>query len=1284
MAIYHLSVKPVSRAKGHSAISKAAYRAAEKLYDERLQQYFDYTKKNDVFYKEILTPCGTPTWMKDRETLWNYSESVEKRKDARPAMEIEVSLPKELTEEQNVKLIKEFVKSEIIDLGLIADVCLHYGHDKEQPHAHILYTTRSISEGKFGKKVEEIYERNFVYKCREAWANIANRHLALNDHDVKIDHRSFRNQGIELEPQKKIGPVSGRERYTENLELHQGIMRRNGDKIFSDPNIALDALTRQQSTFTMEDLARFINRNTEDIEQFSKVFEKVKNSHELVYLGIDEKGKERFSSQGILDLEYKMIMQGVAKSTSSEHEIDLSQRDGLIKKHGLSKEQGEAFKHIVGDRDLACVVGFAGTGKSYMLRAARELWEEGGYRVQGMTLSGIAAEGLEGKAGIKSYTVASRIRSWDNDYERLTAKDIVVVDEAGMLGSHDLSRIMEESVRGGAKVVLIGDPEQLQAILAGGAFKGLLSRVGYIELNDIRRQKENWQKEATKLLATCGTKEALEMYKSRGFTSEHATQAEAMKAMVEAWNENRRVEPDKSRIMGAYLRSEVASLNELARNWRKEYGELGEERIYQINTGNKEFAVNDVVYFLRNDKDLAVKNGTLGTVEKVQKNTLTIKVGHESKVVDIRDYNYLAHGYAATIHKLQGVTVDRQYLLASEYFNRHIAYVGLTRHTESVELFWAREKFDSFKDLVRTFSRARLKDISLDYIEGLKGYANNRGIFVDKEFKVNSKAIEQRFLEVEKTYEFGATKELVGKELNKMFVECHPEGGEKGQYLGDIAVDGKNMSIIESGVKAYLIDVKHKEEIDIGNDVRIEALATESGKKELGIINEKNWKIERILETNKQNELNEARYLVNKASRKLSGMESWKMNNKIDIKQIYGALYHRLPEILPEFGFVARGNHYVSTTGEKVDGSVGKAGKVYVYANNPGMLMDYTRDNKSIWDYIKDRHMCGAGNKDIFEYLISQAGLRGSFEEKFELLNKATYQKKEPLPDKSPQETIKPAVDSQLWEKVYEFALGKIKTPNNQVTRYLEQEREYTKEIIAKMGIGYIPSKKEFSDYLKTNGVSEKQIKEVMKSLGYIGGSHKMIFPYYDREGQIVGLAARNIKHNPDDELAKYMYTKGLSRQGSLVSIHEVNPKIKEITIVEGLLDCLHAKACGISNVVALGGTGFNYRQVELIKNMGIDKITLCLDNDKAGQNAAHRIASLIYDKHPNAEVKFVNLPAGVKDLDELLTTKGIHISNEIIAKAEIKHKVSLEEIRTKEIEYILTKSHEQRLTAKL
>ena len=152
------------------------------------------------------------------------------------------------------------------------------------------------------------------------------------------------------------------------------------------------------------------------------------------------------------------------------------------------------------------VVGFAGAGKSTMLAAAREAWEAQGYQVHGAALAGRAAEGLEESSGIASRTLASWDRSWQNERHQLGRGDVLVVDEAGMVGSRQLARFVGEAEVRGAKLVLVGDHEQLQAIGAGAPFRAIAERIGHASLGEIKRQQEPWQQvlQASREWASCG------------------------------------------------------------------------------------------------------------------------------------------------------------------------------------------------------------------------------------------------------------------------------------------------------------------------------------------------------------------------------------------------------------------------------------------------------------------------------------------------------------------------------------------------------------------------------------------------------------------------------------------------------------------------------------------------------------------------------------------------------------------------------------------------------------
>ena len=727
MVIYHFSGTIIARSQGRSAVGSAAYRAGEKLFDERYQKVQDYTKKQDVVYKNILAPNGAPEWTKNRERLWNEVEKVEKRKDAQLAREFNFSLPKELSLQQNIMLAEEFSQRAFVDRGMVADLNIHADQksDGAYYHAHIMLTTRTIEQEGFGQKERTWNSKDLLLTWREQWAEHCNQYLALNGLDLRVDHRSLVEQCIPLEPQHKIGATAAKEQMA-RLADHQRIARENGERLLQEPQIALKALTQQQSTFTHHDLARFINRHTADADQFSQVYELVKSQDNIIKLGLDLNNRERFSTQEMVDLEAKMMNQALVLAEKKEPAIPNVARWKTVNDHNLTPEQTQAFNYLLDQGKLKCIVGYAGTGKSYMLGAAREVWEMEDYRVQGVTLSGIAAESLEAGSGITSRTFASRAYYWDRGEELLTKQDVLVVDEAGMLGSRAMARIVDEVNRAGAKLVLVGDPQQLQAIEAGAAFRAITETVSYQELTEIFRQKENWQKEATRNLAVGEVQKALDAYNQHTHIHVAQTIALAKAQMVNLWNDVRLQNPEISQIMLAYTKVDVQDLNNQARELRKKHGELGVDVAFTTFRGERTFAEHDRVYFLKNDRDMGVMNGSLGTVEAVYGEALKVRLdardGSVGKtvMVDFALYNHLDHGYAATIHKAQGVTVDRSYLLASKYLDAHASYVGMTRHRESADLFYSQEEFPNYIDLVNSLSRERAKDVSIDYLGDFK------------------------------------------------------------------------------------------------------------------------------------------------------------------------------------------------------------------------------------------------------------------------------------------------------------------------------------------------------------------------------------------------------------------------------------------------------------------------------------------------------------------------------------------------------------------------------------
>jgi Ti-type conjugative transfer relaxase TraA len=728
MAIYHFSAKMISRANGSSALAAAAYRSASRLHDQRLDRHHDFSNKAGVIHSEVTLPDGAPQEFADREKLWNAVEAAEVRKDAQLAREIEFAIPRELDQEQGIRLAREFVKAEFVDRGMIADLNVHWdiGEDgRPKPHAHVMLTTRSVDEDGFGPKVRDWNATSLLEQWRERWAGHVNARLAELDIDARVDHRSLERQGINLEPQHKIGPAAsrmvGQGLSSERLAEHVEIARSNGKKILGRPEIALDAITHQQATFTTRDLAMFVHRHSEGKEQFDQVMAAVRASPEIVALGKDGRGDERFTSRGMIETEQRLEHATAAMAERSCHAIGELERGAALARAAsrsmiLSAEQRDAFEHVTDAKGLGVVIGYAGTGKSAMLGVARDAWETAGYRVTGLALSGIAAENLESGSGIASRTIASIEHQWGQGRELLSSRDILVVDEAGMIGSRQMERIVREAERSGAKLVLVGDSEQLQAIEAGAAFRSIAERHGGVEITAIRRQREDWQRDATRQLATGRTSEAIRAYDEAGYVHAADTRDAARKDLIDRWDETREAAPDQSRIILTHTRDEVAELNMLARDRMRSHHELGIEYKIDTSRGERLFATGDRIMFLRNERSLGVKNGSLGVVESVSTTRMAVMMDDGRSVVfDVKDYVDIDHGYAATIHKSQGVTVDRVHVLATPGLDRHAAYVALSRHRNSVNLHYGRDDFADQGKLVRTLARERGKDMASDY-----------------------------------------------------------------------------------------------------------------------------------------------------------------------------------------------------------------------------------------------------------------------------------------------------------------------------------------------------------------------------------------------------------------------------------------------------------------------------------------------------------------------------------------------------------------------------------------
>ncbi|MDH0117150.1 Ti-type conjugative transfer relaxase TraA [Rhizobium pusense] len=784
MAIAHFSASIVSRGSGRSVVLSAAYRHCAKMEYEREARTIDYTRKQGLLHEEFVLPADAPKLVRsliaDRsvsgasEAFWNRVEAFEKRSDAQLARDLTIALPLELSAEQNIALVRDFVEKHILAKGMVADWVYH--DNPGNPHIHLMTTLRPLTENGFGSKKVAVIDDDgqpvrtksgkILYELwagstddfnvlRDGWFERLNHHLAIGGIDLRVDGRSYEKQGIDLEPTIHLGvgakaierkaESQGIRPELERVELNDARRAENTRRIVKNPAIVLDLITREKSVFDERDVAKVLHRYIDDPAVFQQLMLRIILNRQVLRLQRDTidfatggKLPARYSTRAMIRLEATMARQAMWLSNREGHGVSDTELDATFRRHErLSDEQKVAIERIAGPARIAAVVGRAGAGKTTMMKAAREAWELAGYRVVGGALAGKAAEGLEKEAGIVSRTLASWELRWGSGRDLPDHKTVFVMDEAGMVASNQMAGFVDAVVRAGAKIVLVGDPEQLQPIEAGAAFRAIVDRIGYAELETIYRQREDWMRKASLDLARGNVEKALAAYDANVRITGTRLKAEAVETLIADWNHD--YDQTKTTLILAHLRRDVRMLNVMAREKLVERGIVGEGHVFRTADGERRFDVGDQIVFLKNEGSLGVKNGMIAHVVEAAPNRIVAMVGEGDQrrqvTVEQRFYSNLDHGYATTIHKSQGATVDKVKVLASLSLDRHLTYVAMTRHREDLQLYYGQRSFAYRGGLSKVLSHRNAKETTLDYERGTLyrqalQFAENRGLHI--------------------------------------------------------------------------------------------------------------------------------------------------------------------------------------------------------------------------------------------------------------------------------------------------------------------------------------------------------------------------------------------------------------------------------------------------------------------------------------------------------------------------------------------------------------------------
>jgi len=544
---------------------------------------------------------------------------------------------------------------------------------------------------------------------------------------------------------------------TRARELDPGAVAAVADEL-----VGPEGLTGRRSTFTRRDvLQAWCERLSQgaDVEVVEGLADELLGDGRVVPLAADVRGlthsdvvrradgrvvaataeERRYSTAELLVLERRIIDGSRARRDEQAGTVAPDRVEAVLRaRPELTGEQARMVRRLLrGGEGVQVVVGPAGTGKTFALDAARAGWESEGYRVIGAALARRAARELQDGAGIPSTSLAALLAELREGGERGLLADgrtVLVVDEAGMVGTRTYGTLLEHAARAKAKVVLVGDHRQLPEIDAGGVFRGLHARGGAIELSENRRQREGWERDALAALREGAAAPALAAYARHGRLVIEDTAGGVRERLISDWWHATQDPAGEEAVMIAARRDDVTDLNTRARNRMRAGQHLGNP---ELNVNGRVFAVGDRVVALRNARRLDVLNGTRATITAVNLEHRSLSVHTtDGRTVELpasyldartdRGGRTLDHGYAITGHKAQGMTTGRAFVLGSEELYREWGYVALGRGRTSNHLYLtaptndrdeiapAEPPNDRLKILTRALQRSRGQQLATD------------------------------------------------------------------------------------------------------------------------------------------------------------------------------------------------------------------------------------------------------------------------------------------------------------------------------------------------------------------------------------------------------------------------------------------------------------------------------------------------------------------------------------------------------------------------------------------
>jgi Ti-type conjugative transfer relaxase TraA len=729
VAIQFARARYIARSSGGSAVRSAAYNAREAITAERTGELYYFKHRDAPEHHDVLLPEGADARFAASAVLWNAAEAAEKRKDAQVAREIVLALPadQDLSNEDRIALAHSFAAQHFVAKGLAVQLDVHAPHDGAEEseranwHAHLLITTRRLEGERFSaKKARDLDPEvrraggRAVVADGEAWGALwrdhQNRYFQAHGLDCQVDP-------IATHAGQHIGPVRMRRAETGIAERAE-LLRQANEAAARDPAQVLATLTRHTATFTERDLDRHLAKHL-PAPELQAVKAQVLERQDLVPLHDRETGEAagRFTTRAVRAQEQATLRDG--EKLARQHRPRVTEAAARLALMGrtLRPDQQAAFDHALAGTGLTLIEGRAGTGKSFTLAAIRDAHARDGRRVIGLAPTNAVAQDLARDGFTEAGTVHAALFALKTGRAAWDRKTVVIVDEAAMLDARITGELLAEARKAGAKLILAGDDRQLASIERGGLFTELTQRHGAAEIATVTRQRVDWQRQAAHDLAEGRFAQAVAAFDRAGAITWTNDQAAARQALVAAWSRDTAAAPDARRFVFAYTNRDVDALNMELRQVRRTQGALsGPDVPLDTKHGAADFAIGDRVQFTDTDKRRHIYNGNVGTITGLDARTGQLTATLDSgRVVawSADDFQGFRHGYAGTIYKGQGKTLDHTYLYHTHHWRAAASYVALTRQRDSAQVFVARETARDAGQLAWQMARGEVKAASV-------------------------------------------------------------------------------------------------------------------------------------------------------------------------------------------------------------------------------------------------------------------------------------------------------------------------------------------------------------------------------------------------------------------------------------------------------------------------------------------------------------------------------------------------------------------------------------------